>query len=273
MKCPNCEKELVPSMKFCTACGTKTGEEDDRVEQTAAAHEVQSATEGTPSENKGSAFTEQAATFSKGFGLSVVDILKNPHHHVSNATSNGFGYGIAALILFSLIIPIAIYNFISSISFLNIVLMELETTINFGDIVPRMFIQFLIIQLVILGVIFLVLKIGRVQAHFKEVVARYGGFMIIPVAFALILLLAALLNITVLFWWMIIIISISSTVALFATIYSYSTRKHGGLDLFYLPILAQFILAVLMYFYFDSQLTSAFNEIYEFMDMFGGSGW
>ncbi|WP_054708640.1 zinc ribbon domain-containing protein [Bacillus sp. JCM 19041] len=271
MKCLNCEKELAPSIKFCTACGTKVVEVEGSVQQIASTTET--TTQTTPGENKGNAFTEQATMFSKGFGLSVVDILKKPHHHVSTVTSSGFGYGITALILFSLIIPIAIYNFISSISFLNIVLMEFEATIKFGDIVPKMVVQFLIIQLIILGVIFLVLKIGRVQAHFKEVVARYGGFMIIPVAFALILLIAALLNITVLFWWMMIIISISTTVALFATIYSYSSRKQGGLDLFYLPILAQFILAVLMYFYFDSQLTSFFNDINEFTDMFGRSGW
>ncbi|GAF15654.1 hypothetical protein JCM19046_47 [Bacillus sp. JCM 19046] len=50
-------------------------------------------------------------------------------------------------------------------------------------------------------------------------------------------------------------------------IYSYASKKaQAGVDLFYLPVIAQFILYLVIYFYVEGRLNTFMNGLFE---MFG----
>ncbi len=264
MNCPNCHKEASPNEKFCTACGTKldtqVGEGNPSSENHSDHTNVQ-AQRPSQQASQSDTFSNQATTFGKGFAQICLAVLKYPTS-ISQAGASGFGHGLAALLLFSVFMPLAIYAFIQNMPFFSAF-----GGVSFGDIVPEVFLMTIITQAVVVGSIFVSLKIGKVQVAFKEVVARYGGLMIIPTALSLLLILIGFVNVTTLFWWTIILIGITSNLALITAIYSYASKKaQAGVDLFYLPVIAQFILYLVIYFYVEGRLNTFMNGLFE---MFG----
>lgn len=257
MQCKQCGQINPEGSKFCVKCGASL--------QTTAAAEAgqafphfgagQPEQQGHPSEPNQQ--LQQIKQVSSQYLKHFVQVLKQPTRIGETTNASHMVNGIITMALFSLMLPLIVYftlkNAVGGLGFGFV-------RISFGDYVLKPLIFLFIVTMMVNSLIFYALKLGNVVLSYREVIGRFGAYMIPSTAIMTFGVLLSLLEVNGDFLgWVVLAGIFSWMLAVSATIYSYRNRHNGGLDPFY-GILGTFAgSALLMYLFGDNLLSVFFN--------------
>ncbi|MBP3041444.1 zinc ribbon domain-containing protein [Bacillaceae bacterium Marseille-Q3522] len=255
MICPKCHHEQEGG-KFCENCGAPLNE-SAAVTESAAAVE-QNATVNTPADSSQSSVNlEKAKNVSKLYFSYFVNILKHPYTSTKTLGEDQYLNGIITVILFSILFPFMVYFGFGDISeyidspFVNIVLK------------PAIGI-FIFIALIAIFT-FAAIKLAKVPAGYKDVVAKFGGLLVPFVAIVVIGVLFAILQFDLFFLFLAFAMIGSIFVVPVFTIQYFKGEKTAGLDTIYLTLLVYLatiiVLSIIGRFFIDS----VFNMIANYL--------
>lgn len=182
MHCPRCNQP-VEGGKFCEHCGASLAVG----EVPGAAQTPQAQTVPPAQPNKQLEAAKNISKLYFGFFLSV---LKKPYTVATKVGSEQFTNGLITVILYAIFIPLMLYMSLGDYRawmdspFLNII------------VKPTM--GYTVFLLLIATYIFFAIKLGKVNAGFKDVIARFGTFLVPFVAMFALALIAAILQMEVL---------------------------------------------------------------------------
>lgn len=183
-----------------------------------------------------------------------VQVLKRPNQVSEQTNASLMGSGFIAMALFSLLIPLVIYFDIKTFVGGD------DVPFTFGEAVLQPFVMLLVVCLLVNVFIFFALKLGNVVIGFKDVIARFGAFMIPSVAILLVGFLLAVMGVNPTFVLCLFGLAIFAWIAAIgSTIYSYKQAHTGGLDPFY-GVLATITAAFLVIYLFRDVLLGDFIE-------------
>lgn len=115
--------------------------------------------------------------------------------------------------------------------------------------------------LVIAGILMVVALLMRSDAHYTDVVARFGTLLVIPTLISFIIFLFTIMNAsTTLFFFFISLLSMISLFAAIAfTVYSFYNESKTGLDPFYAILLTFVGIGFLAFIFKNSIFTGVFS--------------
>ncbi|WP_027085990.1 zinc ribbon domain-containing protein [Cohnella panacarvi] len=255
MQCNSCGQTNPEGSKFCVKCGASI--------ETAAAAEAgqafphlgagQSGRQDQPSQPNPQ--LEQIKQVSSQYWKHFVQTLKQPTRIGETTNESNMVNGIITMVLFSLMLPLIVYftlkNTVGGLGFGFV-------RITFGDYVLKPLIFLLIVAMMVNSLIFFALKLGNVVVSYREVIGRFGAYLIPSTAIMTFGVLLSLLELNGdLLGWVVLAGIFSWMLAVSATIYSYRNRHKDGLDPFY-GILGTFAGSLLLLYLFGDNLLSVF---------------
>lgn len=253
MLCNSCGQINPESSKLCVQCGASF--------QTSAAAEADQAflnlgagqpgQQGGPSEPNPQ--LQQIKQVSSQYWKHFVQVLKQPTRIGETTNDSNMINGIITMVLFSLMLPLIVYftlkNAVSGFGFIRI---------SFGTYVLKPLFLLFIVTMMVNTLIFYALKLGKVAASYREVIGRFGAYMIPSAAIMAFGVLLSLLKVNGDFLgWVVLAGVFSWMLAVSATIYSYRNQHKDGLDPFY-GILGTFAGSLLLLYLFGDNLLSVF---------------
>lgn len=241
MYCANCGSQLDDNAVFCSVCGAKVG---------TTASELTTSTTNV--------HLEKAKVISKGYFSYFMDHIKAPIRHGFAIERSNWLNGLITLVIFSVFMSFTALLMAYSVrSGINEFFGGYINKVSFLDDFLLPLLYSLLMFAVIVGIIFLVAKLMKSEANLQDILARYGTFMIIPTAFAILTFLLVLLHIYVLALLFSFGYLLSLVCAIVLTVYSYGKEKSSGLDPYY-GILIAFLGLIIAMFLFGS---SVFNNL------------
>ncbi|MGE6256765.1 zinc ribbon domain-containing protein [Heyndrickxia sporothermodurans] len=230
MKCFNCQHENNRG-RFCENCGTKliSGQE----EEIAATFEMDNRTSQT------NTYSVTAKKMSKQYFSYFTQVLKQPYARSSTVGSDHFLNGIITIILYSLFIPFMFYfvfkGVLSDVNRFGIDFFGSSVNIKppFTDLVIKPFFAYLIFIILVITFTFVAIKLGRMNVSYKEVMARFGAFLIPFVSLLAIGLIISMLKIK--FFLFFFLLGFVGSIFLIPPLVIASYRKDTklGLDVIY----------------------------------------
>jgi hypothetical protein len=203
---------------------------------------------------------QQMKQISKQYFSYFLEVLKSP---VSVGQTSNAGHVVHAFItlgLFALLLPLIVYFYLRS-TIGDISFMGFETHVSFGRVVIKSFFILALIVLAGNSVLFLVLKMGKVEVKYKEVLARFGSFMVPSVALFTVALLFSLIGAHS-------VMGLFITGGLFAwfasvgfVIYSFKKDNTSGLDAFYGVLITYVATLLLLYLFADDIFSNLIGGI------------
>ncbi len=255
MQCNSCGQINPEESKFCVKCGANLLTAEAAEESPAFPHlgTDQTGQQGGPSEPNPQ--LQQIKQMSSQYWKHFVQVLKQPTRIGEMTNESHMVNGIITMVLFSLMLPLIVYitlkNAVSGYGFGFV-------HITFGDYVLKPLFFLLIVTLMVNSLIFLALKLGNVVASYREVIGRFGSYMIPSAAIVAFGVLLSILQVNGGFLgWVVLAGFFSWMLAVSATIYSYRSRHTGGLDPFY-GVLGTFAGTLLLLYLFGDNLLSVF---------------
>ncbi|WP_409271434.1 hypothetical protein V1499_18320 [Neobacillus sp. SCS-31] len=261
MNCPNCNHHNSGG-KFCEKCGTNltTGAQN---ESAATAEFTAGPTQTANGSTATNQYLETTKAISRQYIKFVLEVLKKPFSTSTQVGGEQFINAIITVCLFSLFVPLMSYFVLKGIIsdmgnfggglFGNAVR---EITPPFGSVVIKPFFGFIVFVLLISSFTFAAVKLGKVNASFKEVASRFGTLLVPFTALMLVAVLFSMLKIS--FAFVLLIISLIGLIFLVPAlvISSYKSPFNNGLDIAYgslLTYVLTFITLMIMgEFLFDS---------------------
>ena len=267
MKCQNCQHENEGG-NFCENCGTRLVEASESNGQLPD-HKVKEEEKATaPAED----YLKKTKVQSKQYINYFFDVCKSPYAHMQEPMEKQhFIHAIITIILFCLFIPLSIYFGLKGVvSRLNSI-----DTYGFGgayielpfmDMVIKPFFAFGIFIVLVAAFTFLSVKLGRVNATFKEVLTRYG-ISLIPFVFLLAIgLILSLLKVSLFILFLLlssvgaIYIAVPMVIALYK-----KDEPEVGLDAVYGTLLTYILISVLVYVMGEMLFDSLLSNIGSFL--------
>ncbi|WP_239616101.1 zinc ribbon domain-containing protein [Cohnella mopanensis] len=281
MQCTQCG-QMNQSAKFCVKCGTRLPVE--AASEMAATSEVGSfdlrkpanaiPPAQQPMSNANTYASQQAAPsqpnqqlqqakqISKQYFSYFLEVLKNPVKIGQASTADHMTNGLITIVLFSLILPFIAYFQLRERAKLYGGFLGNKLDVPFGDVVIKPFVFLLLVVMMVNSIIFLVLKMGNVVTHYREVIARFGTFMIPSATFFFLGLLFTFLSMdSEILAWIIGAGVFSWFVAICFTIYSFKRDHTSGLDAFYGVIITYAGSILLLYLFGDNLLASLLDGL------------
>ncbi|MET3697861.1 hypothetical protein SAMN05877753_104263 [Bacillus oleivorans] len=282
MICPNCSHESEGG-KFCVKCGTQlptasdetvSAQENQPVQATQQVSVTAEEYVSKPASSvQTSQYVEGAKKISKSYINTFLHVLKHPYAASVKAGEDQFINGIITIILYSLLIPFIIYfalkGVLGDLNDFGAELFGESMDINppFADVVIKPFFAYAIFILLVAAFSFAAVKLMKVNASFKEVIARFASLLIPFVTILAVALILSLIKVSLFIYLLVfgLIGAIFLVPALVVT--SYQKQSQEGLDKVYGILIAYVLtfiaLRIMGEMLFDS-LVSAFSS------MFGG---
>lgn len=247
MKCPVCSHQNEGG-KFCEQCGTKLdlssySEVASTVELTENVSINQSNGQSNSQPNQ---YLVGAKNVSKVYFSYFIEVLKKPYSSSKSVGAEHFLNAIITIVLYSIIIPLMMYFGLKSMTssvneFGNMFGMEASFNPPFTDVVIKPTFAYAVFVLLVAAFTFVSIKLGKVSVSFKEVISRFGSFLIPFVALLLIALIMSILKMKlfILFLFFGFITSISIVPPL--VIASFKKENNAGLDVIYGTLLTYFL--------------------------------
>ncbi|WP_316569188.1 zinc ribbon domain-containing protein [Neobacillus sp. YIM B06451] len=274
MNCPNCNHHNSGG-KFCEKCGTNltTGAQNESaatVEFTAAPTQTAN---GSTATNQ---YLETTKAISRQYIKFVLEVLKKPFSTSTQVGGEQFINAIITVCLFSLFVPLMSYFVLKGIIsdmgnfggglFGNAVR---EITPPFGSVVIKPFFGFIVFVLLISAFTFAAVKLGKVNATFKEVASRFGTLLVPFTALMLVAVLFSLLKIS--FAFVLLIISLIGLIFLVPAlvISSYKSPFNNGLDIAYGSLLTYVLTFITLMIMGEFLFDAIASGLEEYMDIFG----
>lgn len=245
MICPNCQHQNDGG-NFCEKCGTKlTGNVNPEV---AASSETsnRSFVSQTPTVNNvpnsnaiPNQYLEKTKNVSKLYFSYFMHVLKKPYANSQSVGGEHFLNAIITMILYSLIIPLIFYfglkGLLSNINDFGSALFGEEVAVNppFFDVVIKPTFAFVIFILLVAIITFAAVKLGRINASFKEVISRFGSFLIPIVIILAVALIFSILKIE--FFLVVLLLGFIGSIFLVPPLVIASFKKDTqvGMDVIY----------------------------------------
>ena len=268
MKCPNCQHENEGG-NFCENCGTRLVEASKTSEQQPN-HPVK---EGGTATAQAEDYLKKTKDQSKQYVNYFFDVFKKPYASIQEPMDKQqFIHAIITIVLFSLFIPLSIYfglrGVVSRLNSLDTYGFGGSTYIDlpFMDIVIKPFFAFGIFIVLVAAFTFLSVKLGRVNATFKEVFTRYG-ILLIPFVFLLAIgLLLSLLKVSlfILFLKLGLVGGVYIAVPMVLAFYK-KEAPEDGMDAVYGTLLTYILISVLVYIMGEMLFDSLLSNIGSFL--------
>lgn len=260
MICPNCSHENEGG-KFCVKCGTPL--KMDANSEVAATSETAAPTT-TVQPNR---YIESTKKISKTYFSYFMQVLKQPYASSQGMGAEHFINGLITMIIYSFLIPLTTYFGLKSVlNQINPFGSDLfGSSLPFSDVVLKPTFAYLIFILLVAIFTFAAIRLGRVNASFKEVIARFGSFLIPTIAIFVIGLLMAILAIKMFF--VLLIFGFIGSVFLVPplVIASFKKETKDGIDIIYGSLITYaliFIAAAIMGDMLFNALQSSFYDLF-----------
>jgi hypothetical protein len=230
--CPNCQHPNEGG-NFCENCGTKLISQDNQattvIQQQQQPNPVHIQAQPNPQ-------LENAKKVSKMYFQFFLSVLKSPYTASQKVFNEDFINGIITFVLFALAIPLTIY-------------IGLGDTTDFMDnafitVVIKPAFGYFVLLLLISTYILAVLKLGKVSVSFKDIVARFGSFLIPFVAAILVGVLLALMDSSLFAVFLFLGFAGSMMFVPTLLVASYKKAVQGGLDALYGTILVYIAITI-----------------------------
>ncbi len=304
MICPNCQHQNDGG-NFCEKCGTKlTANVNPEVAATAESspqgftNPVQNGADfnsnpnqytqqnqnqyAQPNQNtqqtyqnaQPNQYIETTKNVSKQYFGYFINVLKKPY-----ATSQAVGgehliNGIITMVLYSLFIPLMFYfglkGILSDINSFGASLLGEDIVKNppFADVVLKPTFAYLIFIFLVSTFTFAAVKLGRINASFKEVIARFGSFLIPFVCILAIALIMSILKIDFFLFFLLLGFLGSIFIVPPLVIASFKKGTQEGVDAIYgtlityvLTFIAIFIMADMLFESIKSAVTNLLGDL------------
>ncbi|CAM4464320.1 zinc ribbon domain-containing protein [Paenibacillus tarimensis] len=260
MQCSNCG-HAGEGGNFCEKCGTKLAPGDSAAAETAAASaapimtNVNQGGQGGPG-STGPSVTDQlnpylqkAKSGSKMYLNYFLNTLKNPYAVGRQMGGEQFLNGIITIVLYAVLIPLMFY----------VLTLGERFQPSFGNMVIKPAITYAVLMLLVATYCFAAVRLAKSPAGFKEVVARFGAFLVPFVALLIIALVFAAMKSSLLGIFLLLgFVGAIFTVPAFV-VNSFNHSPGSGLDAIYgtvLTYVATFITLILMASYLIEQIVS-----------------
>lgn len=190
MECPGCKHVNSEESHFCENCGTKLAQTDN-LEM--AAETVAEASVPQTAGKDSNPFLQAIKSYFSYF----LQVLSKPYVHTQDIGDEHFIRAIITIVLYALFIPLMVYfgvkSFISEAGNFGGGMFNGALTYSppFADFVLKPAFAYIVFILLIAAYLFFCIKLGGIDASYKAVITRFGGFLIPFVAiFAIALLLS-----------------------------------------------------------------------------------
>ncbi|WHY85464.1 hypothetical protein QNH39_23080 [Neobacillus novalis] len=288
MQCPVCSHQNEGG-KFCEQCGTKL--------ETAAYQEAAPTAE--PTMNQAPSYTSQqgyqqgnpqgyqqgnpqgfqqvnsqpnqylegAKNISKMYFGYFMEVLKKPYASSKSVGEEHFTNAIITIVLYSLIIPLMLYfgikSFTSSLSGMWGNTLDISPPFTETVIYPTF--AYAIFILLVATFSFAAVKLAKVNASYKEVISRFGSFLIPFLAILLIGFVLSLLKAKIFVLFLVLGFSTSLIVVPTLVIASFKKETQDGLDVIYGTILTYVLtcitIAIMSEMLFERIVTAFYQAI------------
>lgn len=245
MYCPNCKSE-VSGGNFCESCGARLiGNETAASSEGAFVHQ-----RSQPNKQ-----LEIAKNVSQKYFGFFSKVIKSPYMEVQNVGIDHFVNGLISIILYALCVPLVLFIGVGDAR---------EFIDNpFVNIVIKPTFAFAILIFLIASYSFISIKLGKVEATYKEVISRFGSSLIPFVgmfAMAVVFAILGIQFITALF----LLIGFLSSIFIVPplVVASFKGNSLQGLDALYGTLLI-YLLTIITFFIMGEMLFSMIGSMIE----------
>ncbi len=268
--CTNCNHQNDGG-KFCENCGSPLIATATTVSPDGAStSQVVGQPQGSTQPNQ---YLEGAKQVSKQYGLYFLQVLKKPYSSSVNVGAEHFTNGLITMVLYSLFNPLIVFFALKGVladmtGFGNDFFgEEVEVNVPFMEVVIKPTLAYVVFVLLVATFSFAAIKLGRINANFKEVVARFGVFLIPAVAILAIGLLFSILKVKMFVLFALLGFLILLFLVPPLVIASFKKESQEGIDVIYGSIITYILSFVALAIMGDL----LFEQIKSYvMDMFGG---
>jgi len=262
MQCANCNHTNQEGGNFCENCGSPL--KNQAAQESAFSTSSTAATAAEPNP-----YIESTKKISKMYFRHFIDVLKRPYSNSKNIDGQYLVHAIITIILYSLIIPLMFYfglkGLLNDWSNVGSDWFGEEVAFNppFTDIVVKPTFAYAIFILLLATFTFASVKLGRANATYKDVISRFGSFLIPFVAILLIALIMSILKIDLFVLFLFIGFSGSILMVPPFVIMSFKRESDIGLDSLYgtlITYLLTFIALLIMGDMLFDAIKSAFSN-------------
>ncbi|WP_096201568.1 zinc ribbon domain-containing protein [Bacillus sp. FJAT-45350] len=240
MHCPHCGGAVEEGAKFCIHCG-------NQIAQVGTSNTVNTSVK----ENE---YVKQGKEMSKQYFSFALRALKNPMSFGRTTNGAQLSNGIISLVLFSLLLPLFTYSVANNVG-------RGYVDVPIFDVVVKPMFMFILFLAALSGIMFVVTKFMKLEVTFRDVVARFGTFVTVPVFLVLVAVILVTLSIYAFAFLLLFIALCCFLLTITSTIYSYPKESKGGLDSFYGVVLAYIIMIILGVMFGESMLNGLISEI------------
>ncbi|MCQ6277098.1 zinc ribbon domain-containing protein [Bacillus sp. V3B] len=270
MICPNCSHQNEGG-KFCEKCGTPLTVEVNR--EAAVTFEATNTSQPQQPQQpvQPNRYIESTKRVSKMYFGYFMQVLKQPYASSQNVGTEHFINGIITMVLYAFFIPLTLYfglkGALSSVNSFSADLFGSSTSMEvpFTDVVLKPTFTFIIFIFLIVLFTFVSIKLGRVNVSLKEVIARFGSFLIPIVAILIIGVIMSILEIKL--FAAVLALGIVGSIFLVPplVIASYKKETSDGVDVIYGSFIT-YLLTVIAISIMGDMLLEAFQS--SFFDFF-----
>ncbi|MCA1055270.1 zinc ribbon domain-containing protein [Rossellomorea aquimaris] len=164
MKCTNCE-HLNDGGNFCENCGTRLVRVDSPV-KAAAAHPAPAVAQSVPPPQP-NVHVENVKQASSMYFHYFMKVLKKPVSETTNVRADQLVNGLISIGLFSVIIPLIIY-----------LSLDYKPDGAFFSVLVKPAFFYALFMILIASYSYVAIKLGRVEAKYADVLARFGSMLI-----------------------------------------------------------------------------------------------
>jgi len=254
MQCPEC-KHNNDGGNFCEQCGTKLDPggyqgESSKVENLGVKYGQEQV---VPRPNQQpNRYLEGAKNTSKMYFSYFLQVLKKPYASSKTIGAEQFKNAIITMVLFAIIIPLIIYF---GIKFLASSVNDFDYTFGsnvtvqpqFVDFVIKPFFAYAVFILLVVSFTFISIKLGKINVTYKDVVSRFGAFLIPFVALLVLGLIMSILKMKLFILVLFLGLFTSLCTLPPLVIASFKKENQAGLDVIYGTLLTYILTGITIY--------------------------
>lgn len=235
MQCPKCQHENEEA-NFCQQCGSSlTTKESESNSGNTEPSQPQSPPEQVQ-DSQPNKWLESAKRISKEYLNFFLKVLKNPYTQASKSGQEQLTNSFITIVLYALFLSFTICFGLSELKeFIDNPFLSVFLKPTLGYIV-----------LVLLGAVFsfAAIKLGKVNADFRDVVSRFGVFLVPFVALFALTLIMSILQIWISTFILFFVFNVSIVVVPPLVIISFKKDNSAGLDTVYGTLIVYVLTAV-----------------------------
>ncbi|GIQ67469.1 zinc ribbon domain-containing protein [Xylanibacillus composti] len=252
MPCVKCGVNLDPHALFCPQCGTRQEESSESAaaqEAAAAEQAAGSNSQSRPANDTVAKVQENVSKASKEYWAFYKAKLKRPAAGSEQSSADQWVNGIITVVLTAIMLPLSMYllyqihnEYISGFFMTGYGLFSTP----FTTLLVRPFFVILVLLAVIYGAIYVSTRLMKSEYSYKDVLGRFGAYLVIPMSLLAVMLLFSLIGVYQAAALFLLLGFLGAGTAISYTIYSLRNKDSAqGLDPFYAVLFTYLIVGIL----------------------------